>query len=107
MEMCIRDSHYSMSSKIEQKKWCATYSRCINALAEYQHSGNVTLYLVMDKRVYTFCLLYTSMPADIQLSGMEVSLVNAMSRETILRQYLDTLKGQYSHILIDCQPSLK
>ena len=45
-------------------------------------------------------------PADIQLSGMEVSLVNAMSRETILRQYLDTLKGQYSHILIDCQPSL-
>ena len=38
------------------------------------------------------------MPADIQLSGMEVSLVNAMSRETILRQYLDTLKGQYSHM---------
>ena len=37
------------------------------------------------------------MPADIQLSGMEVSLVNAMSRETILRQYLDTLKGQYQH----------
>ena len=40
------------------------------------------------------------MPADIQLSGMEVSLVNAMSRETILRQYLDTLKGQYSHCLL-------
>ena len=39
------------------------------------------------------------MPADIQLSGMEVSLVNAMSRETILRQYLDTLKGQYSHMI--------
>ncbi|WP_341273106.1 Arm DNA-binding domain-containing protein [Intestinimonas timonensis] len=37
------------------------------------------------------------MPADIQLSGMEVSLVNAMSRETILLQYLDTVKGQYSH----------
>lgn len=46
------------------------------------------------------------MPADIQLSGMEVSLVNAMSRETVLRQYLDTVKGQYSHILIVCQPSL-
>ena len=45
-------------------------------------------------------------PSNIQLSGMEVSLVNAMSRETILRQYLETLKGQYSHILIDCQPSL-
>ena len=46
------------------------------------------------------------MPADIQLSGMEVSLVNAMSAPTVLRQYLDTVKGQYSHILIDCQPSL-
>ncbi|WP_461815885.1 ParA family protein [Faecalimonas sp.] len=46
------------------------------------------------------------LPANIELSGMEVSLVNAMSRETILRQYLDTLKEQYSHILIDCQPSL-
>ncbi len=46
------------------------------------------------------------MPADIQLSGMEVSLVNAMSRETILRQYLDTVKNQYTHILLDCQPSL-
>lgn len=40
------------------------------------------------------------------LSGMEVSLVNAMSRETILRQYLDTVKRDYTHILIDCQPSL-
>ena len=46
------------------------------------------------------------MPADIQLSGMEVSLVNAMSRETILRQYIDAVKDKYSHILIDCQPSL-
>ena len=46
------------------------------------------------------------MPAHIELSGMEVSLVNAMSRETILRQYLETVKGQYDHILIDCQPSL-
>ena len=46
------------------------------------------------------------MPANIQLSGMEVSLVNAMSRETILRQYLNTVKNQYSHILIDCPPTL-
>ena len=45
------------------------------------------------------------MPADIQLSGMEVSLVNAMSRETILRQYLDTLKGQYSHMPNTAMPT--
>lgn len=43
-----------MSAKIEQKKWCTGYSRCINALAEYQRSGNVTLYLAMDKRAYSF-----------------------------------------------------
>ena len=46
------------------------------------------------------------MPADIELSGMEISLVNAMSRETILRQYINSVRGQYTHILIDCQPSL-
>ena len=43
-----------MSAKIAQKKWCAAYSRCMNALSEYQRLGNVNLYLSMDKRTYTF-----------------------------------------------------
>ncbi len=46
------------------------------------------------------------MPANIELSGLEVSLVNAMSREKILKQYLDTVKRDYDYILIDCMPSL-
>ena len=46
------------------------------------------------------------MPSDIRLSALEVSLVNAMSRETILRQYLQRFNGQYSHILLDCPPTL-
>ena len=46
------------------------------------------------------------LPANIALAGMEVSLVNAMSRETILRQYLDTVKQNYDYILLDCMPSL-
>ena len=46
------------------------------------------------------------MPANIELSGLEVSLVNAMSRETVLRQYLDTVKQNYDFILLDCMPSL-
>lgn len=46
------------------------------------------------------------LPASIELSGMEVSLVNAMSRETVLRQVLEPLKKQYHCILIDCMPSL-
>ncbi len=45
-------------------------------------------------------------PANIELSGLEVSLVNAMSRETVLRQVLDTVKRSYDYILIDCMPSL-
>ncbi|MDD4510317.1 MAG: ParA family protein [Oscillospiraceae bacterium] len=46
------------------------------------------------------------MPANIELSGMEVSLVNAMSREKILKQYLDCVKRQYDYVLLDCMPSL-
>lgn len=46
------------------------------------------------------------MPSNIELSGLEVSLVNAMSRETILRQYLDTVKRNYDFVLLDCMPSL-
>lgn len=45
-------------------------------------------------------------PANIELAGLETSLVNVMSRETIMRQYLSGLKGQYEYILIDCMPSL-
>ena len=46
------------------------------------------------------------LPANIALSGMEVSLVNAMSRETILKQYLEPVRKNYDYILIDCMPSL-
>ena len=41
-------------------------------------------------------------PANIELAGMEVSLINAMSREKILKQYLEPLKRDYDYILIDC-----
>ena len=46
------------------------------------------------------------LPASIELSGMEVSLVNAMSREKVLQQVLEQAKKQYDYILIDCMPSL-
>ena len=44
-------------------------------------------------------------PASIMLSGLEVSLVNAMSRETVLKQVLESVKSQYDYILLDCMPS--
>lgn len=46
------------------------------------------------------------LPANIELSSMEVTLVNTMSRETILRQYLSTVKKEYDYAIIDCMPSL-
>lgn len=46
------------------------------------------------------------LPANIELSGMEASLVNVISRETVLKQVLEPIKRQYDYILIDCMPSL-
>ena len=46
------------------------------------------------------------MPANIELSGTEVSLVNTMSREAVLRTYDNEVKQQYDYVLIDCMPSL-
>jgi len=45
-------------------------------------------------------------PANMELSGMEVALVGAMSREFVLRSYLETVKSAYDIVLIDCMPSL-
>ena len=45
-------------------------------------------------------------PSNIELSAIEVSLVNAMSRELILRSMVDKLRNFYDFILIDCMPSL-
>ena len=45
-------------------------------------------------------------PADIELAGLEVSLVNCMNREKMLKQVLDSAKREYDFILLDCTPSL-
>ena len=45
-------------------------------------------------------------PSSIELAGMEVGLVNAMSREKVLKQVLEVNKRSYDFILLDCTPSL-
>lgn len=46
------------------------------------------------------------MPSNIELSGLEVSIVNVMSRERIMQEYINIIKKYYDYILIDCMPSL-
>ena len=45
-------------------------------------------------------------PANRTLSAVEVSLVNTMSRETVLRRYVNSVKKPYDYVLLDCNPSL-
>lgn len=45
-------------------------------------------------------------PSNMELSGMEMALVQAMSREFTLKSYLDVLKKGYDYVIIDCMPSL-
>lgn len=47
-----------------------------------------------------------AIPANIELAGMEVALVNSMNREKMLKQVLDSAKREYDYILLDCTPSL-
>ena len=46
------------------------------------------------------------LPSNIELSGMETGLFNIMSREYVLRNYVDSIRKNYDYILIDCMPSL-
>jgi len=45
-------------------------------------------------------------PANIELAATDMLLVTAMSRETVLKRYLNHVKSDYDIILLDCQPSL-
>lgn len=45
-------------------------------------------------------------PCSIELSAVEMSLVNVMSREIILKMLLEYLREDYDYIIIDCMPAL-
>jgi len=46
------------------------------------------------------------LPCNIELSGVEVTLVNVMRREFVLKEYVDSMREDYDFIIIDCMPSL-
>lgn len=46
------------------------------------------------------------LPGNIDLSALEMSIANVISREVILKEYIDMMREHYEIILIDCMPSL-
>ena len=42
------------------------------------------------------------LPANIELSALEVTMGNVMSREMIMKEYIDAIRCRYDYILIDC-----
>ena len=45
-------------------------------------------------------------PANIELSSVEVALVNIMGRESILKEYISIVSPYFDYILLDTMPSL-
>ncbi len=81
-------------------------------------SMDITLASIIEKEVndedYDYCsygILHHAegvdlIPGSIESSGMEISLINVLSRELILRRYIDKLRDRYDYIIIDSMPSL-
>ena len=46
------------------------------------------------------------MPANSNLSALEISLAGIIGRETVLRQYISKVKPMYDYIILDTAPTL-
>ena len=76
-----------------------TLANCMNQIVEGEPFAE-------HPEIYRHPEGFDFVPANRLLSSVEIALVNTMSRETVLRRYLDTVKKDYDYILLDCRPSL-
>ena len=85
----------------------------------YQHPDNLetTLAAIMDAVLNEELINVTAgiihheegvdlMPGNIELSGVETSLVGIICSETILKEYIEMLGDRYDYIIVDCSPNL-
>lgn len=46
------------------------------------------------------------LPSNIELAGVEMSLISIMGSETTLREYVQMIEDRYDYIILDCSPNL-
>ena len=61
---------------------------------------------VQQARIYSEAGKYDILPANRELAGAEIELVDIDNRETRLKDALSTVQEEYDFILIDCPPAL-
>ncbi|MCQ2512127.1 MAG: AAA family ATPase [Lachnospiraceae bacterium] len=73
---------------------------------------NTVYELLLDEITLEECLVETDflnlsvLPSNINLSGVEIDLLDMEDREYCLKNTLDEVKEEYDFIMIDCPPSL-
>lgn len=88
-------------------------SNATNGIGIDKHSIKSSIYNVLHEHTSLQSIIVPTQienlsvaPSNLDLTGAEVELVNAMSREYRLKKAIKTIRDQYDFIIIDCPPSL-
>lgn len=78
-----------------------------------KRSRKNTIYeLLLEEALYEDCIVKTDfrklrvLPANIDLSGFEIDVIDRPGRESLLKNVLERVRDKFEFILIDCPPSL-